>query len=152
MKPLNERLEDRKEEYEKIIEAEHLAESYLKKILPLFPENTRCAGNIYSSNSFFYISVDSVEEFEENIISKLSEIFKIAWRRSVSENTIFHSTELAIDDGKYEIYLTVNSKPTDLCRIIAVPTGKIKKVRKEVTVDEAEMEFVIECSEETVND
>jgi len=152
MKSLNERLEDRRKEYEILIKAEHLVESYLEKINPLFPENIKCSGNIYSNNAFLYISVDSVEDFEENIISKLSDTFNIAWKRDVQESNISHYTELVIDDGKYQIYLTVNSKPTDLCRIIAVPTGKIKKVQKEVTVDEAEMEYVIECSDEGSDD
>ena len=149
MKSLNDRLKIRKSEYEELIKAEYLVESYLERILPLFPENSKCTGTIYNKSSFLYISVDSVEDFEENIISKLSDTFNIVWKRTVTKESISHYTDLVIEEeGNYQIYLTVTSKPTDLCRIIAVPTGKVKKVQKYVTVDEAEIEYVIECSDE----
>jgi len=148
MKSLDERLETRKNEYEELIKAEHLVESYLERILPLFPENSKCSGTIYNHHAFLYISVNSVEDFEENIISKLSEEFNITWKRTVAEESISHYTSLMIGEEYYQIYITVVSKPTDLCRIIAVPTGKIKKIQKYAIVDEAEIEYVIECSDE----
>jgi len=151
MKSLEERLENRRQEYEDLVHAEKLFESWLEKITPLFPENAHHSGNIYSRNAYLYISVDSVEDFEENILSKLSKIINATWRRSVSEHSIIHSADFDAKDKEYYIYLSVNSKPTNSCRIVAVPTGKVKKVQKTVTVEEAEIEYLIDCSEEEEN-
>jgi len=148
MKALEERLEDRKKEYEEIIKAEHLVESYLKKIIPLFPDGTRVTGNISSDNTFIYFSMDSVEEFEENVISKISELFDIDWRRDVREEKVLHSTDFVIADEDFRLFIEVTSKPTETCRIIAVPTGKMKTVRKWVDVREQEVEYVVECSDD----
>jgi len=148
MKALKERLADRKEEYENIVKAEHLVESYLEKITPLFPPNTSITGTIYEKSAFLYFSVESVEEFEENTISKLSDMFNIPWKRTVSEDVIYHSVDLVIDEGEYDLYLTVSSKPTESCRIVKVSTGKVKKTKKWVEVEEAEFEYVVECSDD----
>ena len=148
MKTLEERLEERKKDYERLVKAEKIVESYLEKILPLFPENACCSGNIYENTAFLYISVDSVEDFEENILSKLSGVLNVVWKRTVSESLIIHSTNFEAESENYFIYLTVNSKPTNSCRIVAVPTGKIKEVRKTIMVKEMEVEYLIECSEE----
>ena len=148
MESLNERLAERKMVYEELVEAEYLAESYLEKILPLFPPSSKCTGNIYNRCAFLYILVDSVEDFEENIITLLSEMLNVTWKRTVTETDISHYTSIFIKDKNFQIYLTVYSKPTNSCRIIAVPTGKVKKVSKAVMVDEAEIEYLIECSEE----
>jgi len=150
MKALEERLEDRKKEYESLVKSEHLVESYLKKLTPLFPESTNVSGNIYSDSAFLYFSMDSVEEFEENIISKISDLFSISWKRQVSENQVTHDTDIAIDDDNedFQLFITVTSKPTETCRIIAVPTGKMKTIKKWVDVKEQEVEYVVECSDD----
>ena len=148
MKSLDERLEDREIEYERLVRAEHLVESHLEKILPLFPDNINCSVNIYTATAFLYISVDSVEDFEENIISKLFETVNVVWKREVSEDSISYYTDLEIVPTRKDLYLTVTSKPTNSCRIIAVPTGKMKTVAKQVTVDEPEVEYIIECNDD----
>lgn len=146
MKTLEERLEERRTEYEALVKAENLAESVLNKILPLFPEDTNCTGSIYSNLSYLYITVDSVEEFEEHILSKLSEILGTKWERSIGEVDIAHRTEFKADEN-HKVYLTVTSKPTDSCRIIAVATGKTKTVSRLVYVEEAEVEHLIDCGD-----
>lgn len=146
MKTLEERLNSRETEYESLIRAEHSVERVLEKIFPLFPENTNCTGNTYRDYSYLYITVDSVEEFEENIISELSEVLKVTWERSVDETDIAHRADFLVDKD-YRIYLTVTSKPVGSCRIIAVPTGKTTRVSKIVWVDEAEVEYMVDCDD-----
>jgi len=146
MKALEERLNARKAEYEALIKAEYAVESVLEKILPLFPENTNFSGNVYSEFAYLYITIDSVEEFEENIISELSEVLKVTWERSVDETDIVHRADFLADENYYT-YITVSSKPTDSCRIIAVPTGKVKRVSKIVWADEVEVEYMVDCGD-----
>ena len=148
MKSLEERLEERKAEYEKLVESENLVQTYLDKLTNLIPESTNILANIYKSNCFIYLSFDDVEEFEENYITKLSDEFNISWKRYINSDEIRHESDFAIEDNNYTIYIIARSKPTNSCRITKVATGKVVKQSRYIDFLEAEYEYLVECVEE----
>ena len=156
MKSLEERLQTRKDEYEAVVKAEHTTEEVLTKLIPFFPEDSTVSASIYKGDSFVYVSMTDVELFEESIITEISEEFNVDWQRTIYEESISHDSVIIVereDEGDFKVYLNVRSKPTNFCRITRVPTGKTKQVAKTVYVEEAEFDYLIECSddEETVD-
>ena len=144
MKPLKERLKERAEKYREEVKTEKITESILELLGPeLRPSIT---GNVYELSSFLYLSTDDLETFEEKTLPSLSEKLNVRWERTVASSAVSYSTSLT-RDGR-TIYITVYAKPTNSCRIIAVPTGRMTTKREEVSFEVPEIEYFIDCGEE----
>uniref|UniRef100_A0A6M3XMZ9 Uncharacterized protein n=1 Tax=viral metagenome TaxID=1070528 RepID=A0A6M3XMZ9_9ZZZZ len=143
MKSLKERLKGRKKDYARIVASEYVAEIIIEKITPILPDINVI---IYPDNIYVYISVKDIEDFEESSISELSSLFDLKWDRSIEKDTISYYSY--IEKYKRIISLTVSAKPTDSCKIIRIPTGKTKQVVKTITVEEAEFEYLVKCSDD----
>ncbi|MBU0791965.1 MAG: hypothetical protein KKC55_16075, partial [Gammaproteobacteria bacterium] len=92
--------------------------------------------------------VYTVDDFELNIMPKLSDALGVRWSRIVNSDNLTYSSDLddEYSDG-YRIYLNVTVKVSDTCTIIKRGTGKTKTVSKYVEVEVEEFEYVVDCSE-----
>ena len=154
MKSLEERIADRVLEHEKILKAEHKLQNFLDRLIPALQSSDVITGSAYNDNAFVYVSVDSLEDFEEHTINRLSDHFKMNWKREIDDFEVTYSPESKLILNDYYIFLTIRATPTDSCKIVKVPTGKIVKISKYMEVEEAEYEYLVECSddEELTND
>lgn len=148
VKSLDERIKERNATHRKFLAVEHKVQPYIDKLATVLPENTKLELSLYADDAYFHISLDSVEEFEEKYITPISEMFAVVWRREVEADEIAHRADIVVDVGGFEIYMIVRSKPTDSCRITKIATGKSIKVAKTVYVEEAEFDYVVECSDD----
>lgn len=146
MKSLEKRLAERKANYEKLVEYEILAQHYIDKILTVVPESVNLSILVYSNYAYISMSFDNIEDFEELYITRLSELLNITWIRHVGNSDVIHSASIV--ENKYHTFLTSVSKPTDSCRIKKIPTGRTIKTQKFVEVEEAEFDYLVECSDD----
>lgn len=146
MKSLEERLEERKKTYEDLVTAERKTQLVLDTLKDIIPEDTLINLSIYESNSFIYLSFENLEVFESEIITKISQALDVKWERSVDSDEVRYDTYFFSPD--FHFYLVARAQPTDNCRITKVPTGKMKMVEKYFAVEEADFEYIVECSDE----
>jgi hypothetical protein len=154
MKSLRERLTKRKEEYEKLIEVEKLAERTARKLTAIIPRE-KIHAYVYNTYITFSVNEDSVETVELEYLPKLTEQFNLKWRKvvrdtSVSYNSDFHTNLLDKTKSLIIVYLELHFIPPKdgSCKIIPVHTGRTITEHKYVPVDVPEIEYLIECAEE----
>lgn len=144
MKTLEERLEERKAEYERLCEGEWILEDLIAA-LELDPERL---GHSYPNAGTIFLTIFSQDEEWVGIelIPRLSELLGKGWSSWVDEKDLNFSLY-----GKFKnwstvayIYLT----PEDSCSIKKVATGRTKTVRKYVSIEEPEYEYIMNCGGE----
>jgi hypothetical protein len=143
--PLEERLKQRRKDYIKDMKAEQLAEEILKQLSLILPQDAKLNIGIYQSYiSIVYYPTD-LDDTEINIIPQISDTFSTRWTKTVAKNEISYHTEF--DTEKYSCILRIYPSLTGSCRIDAIPTGRIIKRDKYVSVDEQEFDFVVNCND-----
>lgn len=141
MKTLKERLKDRAKEYRRLITTEREAE----RLLEYFPNKEAVAISVYSDIVNFHLITD-LETAELDLIPRLSKDFGSKWTKEVNSNKITYQLSALI--RKVFVTVVIHVYLGEACHIVAVPTGKTKKVFKTVEVEEPEMEFQVNCVEE----
>jgi hypothetical protein len=150
MKPLEERIEDRKKECEEAIRLEYLLEEAYQKFLPLFPANTNFEGSAYSNSTHLYAYM-GLKELEDAVgikstMERITESLAGAkWSRDISETDVRY--RISYEDGERDIHLTVYAKIPDGCRITRRLTGRKIKREHYVEMEEEEIEYLVDCSE-----
>ena len=145
---LDERIKERNATHKKFLLNEHKVQPYIDKLFTILPKDSDSLLNMYINEAYIHVSLEDVEEFEEKLITPISEAFDISWKREVESDEVKHSADLAIEAGSFTIYLIVRSKPTNSCRITKIPTGRTRQVSKVVYVEESEFDYVVECSDD----
>jgi len=146
MKGLKERVKDREEEFKRIIQAEKLTEPTIQILQKV---KGSLSGSIYPTSAFLYLSTPSIEELEDKYLPNISSALKCKWSRVVEKDVIRYTTNIHIIRpqglGMFYIYISVEASPTKSCKIISIPTGKMREVEKKVIVEEPEVEYFIDC-------
>lgn len=145
VKTLKERLHEESETYRKNIAGQITFQEFLDKI----PLSVEVVGvTVYSDMGRIYINSPSIEHTEMVILPQLTDAFNVKWKRIVSEDKVNYIADIF---NKYHLYIYISVIPEDSCEIIKVPTGKTKKVKREVWVEEQEFETVVNCREGDYN-
>ena len=142
---LNERMQKRLDAYIKILNAEKKSQEIIDKILPLFPQDIHINSVTYTNLLYLYIYPKDIINFELSIISKISNLFNLKWEKRVEKDEISY-----IGNVEFPISTRIEVKfySSDACKIEAIPTGKVKKVVKEISVDEMQYDYVVNCEED----
>jgi hypothetical protein len=146
IKTLQERLAKKKKEYKANMKSELILEGILFHVPTLYTVSTTAYCYNDSISVQVVTSINDIELIEIDLFDEFFGILgEVEWAKSITTEKIIYT--LYIYYKKYFLSLNISVKFNDSCSIERVPTGKIKKVQKQVTVDEPEFEVVYNCSE-----
>lgn len=148
IKTLEERLADRR----KIYDALKIAEHQTQRIIDSLPDTfftEKDYVNIYEAGAYFYLYPANVDEAELDIIPALSDRFpKDKWSKSVDKAEITYRLYAIHSDPDFTASFCVTPRVHGTCRIIPVATGKTVRRHKYIDVEEPEINYVVDCSDE----
>lgn len=148
-KSLDERLEERKAEYDKLVRAEHKAQRVIDQ-LSVLQRDEKNNVTVYEGGCYFYLYPSSVEEAELEYLPAIAEVTGEKWNKVIAHDQVEYRL-CVYTTGWYSCF-TVQPKVEGTCRIIARATGKVRKVSKYVMVEEPEIEYLVDCGEEGETD
>ena len=120
----------------------------IEKLSSILSEDVAGSLTVYTTSAFIHISTPSVEKFEEDLITPISEAFDIVWQKEVEFDEIKHSSSWVMEEENFTVHIIVRSKPTDSCRITKIPTGRMIDIEKITFEKEPEYDYVLECSDD----
>jgi len=144
MKSLEERLAEKKEEYDKLVLAEYKAQRFVDMLTETI-QKYETAITVYESSAYLYIYPKDIEQAELTLIPAIATITGEKWKKNVSLTSVEYG--LSIYESGYYFRIQVQPKVEGTCRIVAHATGKMKKRMKYVEVEEPEVEYLVDCGD-----
>ena len=149
MNTLEERLKQRKKDYETLVRQEHFLEEIYEKLSHLV-ERDYLRASVHDTAIHIYIHPSGIDFTELTLIPALSDIFEAKWDKRILDSSIVYTTVIR-KEGKSTIFFNISPNIEGTCQFLKIPTGRVHKVRKQIEVDEPEYEIVMDCGEETLD-
>lgn len=145
IKTLEDRLAERKAEYDKLILAEHKAQRIIDALPVIFTNPEADYFNVYENGVYFDLYPKDVETAELRILPLIADMTKEKWIKRVDKEEVTYS--LSHYATGWSSVFRVHPRVEGTCRIIARATGKVRRTSKYVTVEEPEVEYLVDCDE-----
>ncbi len=146
MKSYNERVQKHRDNYDNMVRREGILEEVADKINHLIPYD-KLEGDISNYVTYLYYETKDMEKLELEIIPTLSEMFNLTWTKRVDETLIIYTSSVDYDGESF--YINLCLLPENSCKIVAKPTGKMQTISKWVEVEVPEVEYVVDCEEDS---
>ena len=143
MKPSYERKEDHRKSYlGKLAVESEIDKIFSHESLKVYEEPARLS--VYETSAFIHLS-GSLEEIELEMIPAFSSALGVKWSKEIDQSYVTYNA--CLDIASVYIYIILNLRINSTCLIKAIPTGRIKKVAKDIWVDEPIYEYLVDCSD-----
>lgn len=141
---LEKRLADHKEHFQKLQTSEYKCQRVIDQLpKDFFAENDNVT--IYDDSAYFYLYPENIDDAELRIVPIISDLFGPHWSKTVERELVTYRFWHAVEG--YYVSFNVTPRVKGTCQIIAVATGKTKRTRKWVDVEEPEVEYKVDCSD-----
>ena len=141
IQPLEERLAERAEDYQRYVASEWRSEAICTHLAPL--KEFLSSLSVYFETTHLNFSAGDAETAELEIIPFLSKTFAVRWKKEVSEVGVTYQTSCTINSCW--LHFMVSFTFDKSCEIKKILTGRYHEKWEQVT--RPEYEYAVICSE-----
>jgi hypothetical protein len=143
---IEERLARRKTEYDNLVLTEHKAQRVLDELGAGILVHKEDSLTVYEESAYLYLYPSDIEDAELNVIPRIAELLQEKWNKVVEVGSVTYRIHKYESGFSFSVCVTPRIEGT--CRIVAKATGKVVRKHKYVDVEEAEVEYFVDCGEE----